>query len=138
MNSNEPTNYICWDAEAGVDSRLSILAESAKAAAEQYIEDAGYENDCIYGPTFAMVYVAEDLDDVECFTIIVDPVEPQCVIQGHEHNWIYQSTVGHGGGVRILETCEYCDTERLVNTWDTNPSDGTQGWRTTTYRLGSV
>lgn len=67
--------------------------------------------------------------------ITIQPDAPECA-DGHEHSWAAPFSVlggiednpgvwGHGGGVILRRVCRHCGTYKVVDTWATNPSNGT-------------
>lgn len=132
--------------------------ESARAAAERYVDDGAYaadgEDDTPRATTWVTVHcvpidddgeILEDEDD-PWIKIQVDPIPPKCLRltasdqrtgdDGRdEHDWAdYQGPVGHGGGVIYTEVCRHCGVYRETDSWAQDPSDGEQGLDSVEYR----
>lgn len=62
----------------------------------------------------------------------LDPVEPACG-DGHDHDWEQIRVVGSGGGVIVTYACAHCGARKIVDTWATDPVDGSQGHTSVLY-----
>ena len=75
-----------------------------------------------------------DRDDSSSRIFQLDPVEPDCEA-GKDHDWRdHDPARGSGGGVKYSERCEHCGAVRWIDTWATNPANGTQGHRSIEYQ----
>lgn len=96
---------------------------------------------------------AKDIDEyiISTFNGHLNEIAPSCDDPEHDTcDWIATHAIeggleenpgvwGHGGGVKMYTHCSHCDCNRtrMVNTWDTNPCDGSQGHETISYgRMG--
>ena len=119
--------YHCKGAMDALDVELIIEAESAEAAAREYVDWVNPQE--IPETEWWDVKVwpdGEDCDVADLFTVTVHPERP-CV-EGHDdHEWDYISTYGHGGGVIITEKCRHCGRILEIDTWAQRPDTGEQG-----------
>lgn len=71
-----------------------------------------------------------------------DPKPPECTED--EHDWYAPHSIlggleenpgvwGHGGGTISTDICKHCGCARTVDTWATNPSNGSQGHESVKY-----
>jgi hypothetical protein len=65
----------------------------------------------------------------------LDPSEPECAEDEPEHLWVDGPVYGSGGGVCYRQTCRHCGQVRRVDTWATDPADGSQGHTSVEYLL---
>jgi hypothetical protein len=63
----------------------------------------------------------------------VEPEEPWCAEDEPEHRWVDGPVYGSGGGVCYRQTCRHCGQVRRVDTWATDPCDGSQGHTSVEY-----
>ena len=74
----------------------------------------------------------------------VNEPEPACPSETGRHDWIATHEVegglrgnpgvfGHGGGLDIHDHCSRCDATRHIDTWATDPGDGSQGHTVVEY-----
>lgn len=128
-------------------AEITIEAETAEAAAREYVGAGAYTPEPEDGTTWIRVHAwtldedGEPLDE-ESHTIPVDPEEPGC--WGTHHDWCAPVDVvggipespgvhGHGGGVVATEVCSRCGMYRIEDTWATDPATGEQGLRSLRY-----
>lgn len=140
--------YRCDDGNAEVE----IYAETARDAAQEYVDDGDWGE--VTGTKWITVYVQQvdddgnEIGDRERIKIALEPDEPSCIdSRGDDHDWRSPielvggcrenpGVYGHGGGVIITEVCMYCGTERTVDTWAQDRSDGEQGLESVRYEEG--
>lgn len=134
--------FVADDGNAEVEFEAT---ETAKEAAEEYVEDGDWGDD---SSGFLDVYVWERrrLGDVtadgerESFTIALPVVAPECTES--EHDWTSPvEVVGgikenpgvwvNGGGVIIDEICRHCGALKRTDTWAQH--GGIQGLTSVTY-----
>lgn len=144
--------YLCNDGNCEVE----IEADTTQEAAQQYVDDGewgeieetSWVNVRVTGPMpeppeFDDASTHDDEPDNEWIKITLEPDEPECE-DGEEHDW--QSPIeivggikenpgvwGHGGGVTMTSVCIHCGTERVIDTWAQDMSDGVQGLESTSY-----
>ena len=126
MNTTE-TTFAC-KSEYGSD--VEYVAATAQQAAELFADDQVGDID---RTVFVNVLIApaDDLDAAEWHKVQVDPAEPDC--EDVDHAWQDGPVRGSGGGVAYTDTCADCGCRRHVDTWGTDPFDGTQGYRIVRY-----
>jgi len=106
-----------------------IDATDATEAAEAYA--AAEVGEC-EATVLLTVFVADgDGDGWDRHKVQIDPTEPDC--DDVEHAWKDGPVYGSGGGIAYTATCAHCGLRRHVDTWGTDPYDGTQGYRTVRY-----
>ena len=135
--------------EGGVDYE-TVEAEDLAAALEEAKGNVSWSNyDGGDEPRSLFIEVgARDAETGErdSATVILDPDPPSCA-EGHEHEWSSPHDIvggiesnpgvwGSGGGVKMDEVCRWCGTGKHVDTWATNPTNGTQGHTVTSYVEG--
>lgn len=149
--------YLCWDAETHSIDAIEIEAESARAAAQSYVNGGDWHVDD--RTIWIDVRVAElprepdelDLEHDSRHRIAVEPAEPDCVDQNGRrrrglHAWSNDvrlvgglrenpGVFACGGGVVIRRICTQCGAGEVVNTWATDPATGEQGLRSLHYEL---
>lgn len=142
--------YVCDDGNCAV----RISAESAEAAAAEYVHGGSWGvTEYLDGASTVWVHVtvrrAREADperrrlnrmNPPTYRVAVHPVEPACwrTIEdphGRAHDWREAETRGHGGGVVVRHECKLCGIARYVDTWATDPSDGTQGLESISYLM---
>lgn len=125
--------FLCTAGYGGDDVRIE--APNARAAARAYVEGGDW------GPIEGAIWINVRVSEIgpdgadgeeETYKIQVDQDEPACE-EGHAHRWAGCETRGHGGGTVSTETCRWCGTVRVFDTWATDPEDGTQGYEVTAY-----
>lgn len=125
------TKWICT--ADGVSA--TIVADSAKAAAIEYA--SAYEPEVF--TYWVTVYVTPDgsTQALGPYTIEIEPAVPSCV-SGHTHAWhdVDDTVRGHGGGVVLLMSCQFCLRRKRVDTWAQNASTGEQGLTSIEYLDG--
>jgi hypothetical protein len=62
----------------------------------------------------------------------VEPEEPECS-EDEGHRWVDGPVYGSGGGVCYRDTCSHCGLVKRVDTWATDPADGSQGHTSVEY-----
>lgn len=72
------------------------------------------------------------LESLAHLSITLEPEEPPCQRDRWErprkkHKWIDGQAYGHGGGIQRADRCKRCGVERHVDTWATDPVNGSQG-----------
>lgn len=129
---------------------VEIEADSAKEAAQEYVDNGDYGHDC--QTVHIHVYVCEGIDDGYRYgefshTITVDPPTPKCEADGEEfdsHDWQAPHSIlagdpknpgffGHGRGAIIKHVCAHCGIYRKENTSAQNMDTGEYGLNTVTY-----
>lgn len=127
--STTQTAYSCTDGECTV----TIHAESAEAAARQYVDDGDYEITDHTRWFSIFVRRADDADDdwPEVIKVAANPQEPTC--SEGEHRWVQTDLSGIGGGVVVTEACEACGLQATYNGWAHDPVDGEQGLTSVSY-----
>lgn len=122
--------FICSTGHGGDDVRIE--ARTARAAARAYVKEGDW------GPVVGAIWInvmvqAEGEEgEGETYKVQIDQDEPACE-EGHVHRWTGCETRGNGGGTISTETCRWCGTVRVSDTWATDPEDGTQGYEVTAY-----
>lgn len=141
--------YLCDDG----NNEIEIQAESAREAAEQYVDGGDYGDD--WGESeshtsWVEVYVqqvdsdGEEIGDRESHTIEIDPEEPDCSHDdGHDWQSPYEvlgglkenpGVWGKGGGVVVTKVCAHCGQYKITDSWAQNPGTGEQGLHSVEYR----
>ena len=132
--------FQCNDGSAEV----TIEAETAKAAAQAYVDGGDYE--CEGHTTWVVVWVEDD-EAREPFKVAVNPTEPPCK-RGQTHDWSNDAAVvgglpespgvrGNGGGVISIAFCTICGCGRSVDTWAQDRQDGQQGLTSVAFVPGA-
>jgi hypothetical protein len=149
--------YFARDRNDAADETHYPLADSAKEAAQELVDDSGI--DAADGKTTWVnvevnktVIYQDRLGDIyelaigsTYHTIAIDPDEPECIDEYTEHDWESPHELlgglkenpgvqGHGGGVVITEVCAHCGMYRDTDTWAQNPENGEQGLTSVEYR----
>lgn len=111
--------------EYGEDTiEATEAAEAAKAHAAEAVGERR-------ATVLLTVYVATGEGGWERHKAQIDPEEPDC--EDVDHAWQDGPVFGSGGGVVYTDTCAHCGWRRHVDTWATDPSDGSQGHRIVRY-----
>lgn len=138
--------YLCDDGNAEIE----ITADSAEEAAQEYVDGGDWGDDS--ATSWVRVYVQEideDGDPVGArkgVKVTIEADEPDCS-HNDGHDWRSPHSIlgglrenpgvrGSGGGVIIDEVCVRCGCGRHTDTWAQDPSDGTQGHRSVSYKPG--
>ena len=111
-------------------SCVEVTAATAREAAELYAADEYSADD---RTVFANVLVAPAADPAagSWHKVQIDPEEPDC--DDVDHAWQDGPVRSSGGGIAYTDTCAHCGCRRHVDTWGTDPFDGTQGYRIVRY-----
>jgi len=117
--------------------------DAAFAYAKEWLRSGDwYRSHTIWLDATVFAYDGDTEERLGSVTVSLPPDEPTCVDE--EHVWCSPYELlggvkenpgvwGSGGGVRIKEVCKHCGAYKLVDTWATNPTDGTQGHRSVEY-----
>lgn len=119
--------------------------DAALAYAEEWLRTGDYDRRETLWLDAEVIQLAEDGSYGETLgpvSVTLEPDVPPC--RGGEHVWCSPHHIlggleenpgvwGHGGGARIKEVCSECGLYKLIDTWATNPSDGTQGHTSVEY-----
>lgn len=136
-------SYLVGDYENGFLYYGSKDFSCAEDAAKQFVEDGEWgESDKTLvldirvrdSYTFCGINY-EDVESVETFTVYKEPKTPPC-LEGYEHEFVEIAAVpdiGNGAGVISRDFCEHCYTMREIDTYATNPNNGSQGEAVTKY-----
>lgn len=117
--------FRCRSEYGDVTIEATDAAEAAKAYAEGEVGERR-------ATVLLTVYVAPaEGDDWERHKAQIDPEEPDC--EDVDHAWQDGPVRASGGGVAYTDTCAHCGLRRHVDTWATDPSDGSQGHRIVRY-----
>lgn len=109
---------------------VDYVAANAREAAELYAADEYSADD---RTIFANVRVTPAADSTagSWHKVQIDPEEPDC--DDVDHAWQDGPVRGSGGGVAYTATCAHCGLRRHIDTWGTDPHDGSQGHRVVRY-----
>jgi hypothetical protein len=108
-----------------------IEAEDFDAAREALAEWVG-DNYSPESKTYWVRAYVTSPSGVRTFVRVeVAPEEPDCFES--EHEWIDGAVYGSGGGVCYRQTCEECGQVRRIDTWASDPQDGSQGHSSVEY-----
>ncbi|MEN6525464.1 MAG: hypothetical protein ABFD65_03130 [Candidatus Polarisedimenticolia bacterium] len=123
-----------------------FAAGDADAALEAWVQDGDYGQDAEEEPKTVFVAARwRRQDGAEGSLMVgVEPAPPRCacsdghvweapheLVGGLEDN---PGVFGHGGGVVAHRVCLACGTERLDDSWATDPASGVQGLASVQYR----
>ncbi len=61
----------------------------------------------------------------------VEPLEPECTED--DHRWVDGPIYSSGGGICYRDTCSHCGLAKRVDTWTTDPADGSEGHSSIAY-----
>jgi hypothetical protein len=127
MNTTIETTFSCTSEDG---SPVEVTAATAREAAELYAADEYSADD---RTVFANVWVEPVADCAagSWHKVQIDPEEPDC--DDVDHAWQDGPVRSSGGGIAYAATCAHCGLRRHVNTWGTDPADGSQGHRTVRY-----
>lgn len=105
----------------------------AQMVASGRFSDEAEARDCI-GDTDSAA-IDEWAEQVAGKDLILHPGEPMCEDR-RKHKWIDGPIRGHGGGVIHHDECQRCGIQRVIDTWATDPCDGSQGHESIAYYHG--
>jgi len=111
-------------------SPVEVTAATAREAAELYAADE-YSADDRTAIVNVLVAPVGNAVAAEWHKVQVDPAEPDC--EDVDHAWQDGPVRGNGGGIACTATCAHCGLRRHIDTWGTDPHDGTQGHRIVRY-----
>lgn len=141
------STWICRDDQG---PELRFEAETAREAAQEYVDEGDYGQDRATETTWVDVRCTPvrsdgepEYDETEIVSVAIHPVEPACV-DGHEHEWCAPHEVvggvvenpgvwGHGGGVICKRVCRHCGTYIITDTWPSHPRVGRQDLESVRY-----
>lgn len=122
------TLFVCKSWSDGTE--FKYIAATAREAAELLAADEVSANDRTVIVN-VLVALAATPGATESHKVLVDPEEPDC--DDVEHAWQDGPVRGKGGGITYTDTCAHCGLRRHVDTWGSDPFDGTQGHRIVRY-----
>lgn len=126
--------------------------DTLNEAANEYVEDGDWGDqsstnwiDVYAWRRWTLGKVVHD-EDRECFTVEIDPEEPECTEE--KHDWCSPHDVvggikenpgvwGNGGGLIINEVCRHCGCLKTIDTWAQRRDNGEQGLSSVIYDDGN-
>lgn len=129
MNPNTmQTYYFHTDDEGRHEVEADCLME-AKTLLREWIEENYDRERKTY---WVRAWVTTSAGERHFMRVEIEAEEPECADEdGHDYKT--GRVYGSGGGVCWSEKCRHCGLEKRVDTWATDPCDGSQGHRSVEY-----
>lgn len=101
---------------------------AAEVAAADWVGD--YAEPCPR-TTWEAITITSPTGTATRLRVAVEAEEPDC--SEDDHDWRDGPVYGSGGGVCYRQTCQHCGLVKRVDTWATDPADGSQGHASVEY-----